>query len=115
MNPSVTFDPEACILINDNIQAMKVITDFGVLNQLVPKPPNNVAHFTFQTPTHFGCASNHVGFSKESDNGYCVVLLPKKRFTFIDASQFLAEVLDKSSVNGKFEFSLIDVAPLGNN
>lgn len=115
MNQNATFDPEACVVVEDNIEALKIITDFGVIDLLHPKPPNNVAHFTFQTKTHFGCASNHVGFENEKDNGYIVVLLPKLKFTIADATKFFADVIKSTSTTKLFEFRVADVAPLGAN
>jgi hypothetical protein len=114
MNPNVTFDRDEIVVIEDNVEAMKIVVDFGMINHLVPTPPNNVSHFTFQTKTHFGLASNHTGFSSESENGYIVCMLPKTKFTFIDATKFFGEVLSRTSFSGLFEYRFIDVAPLAN-
>lgn len=98
-----------CCVITDNIQAMKIIIDLGLLDHLVPIEGKNVCHIPFRSATHWGCASNHTGFEDEKENGYVVVMLPMSRFTVNEADAFFSDVIRQTST-GRLEYREVRVA-----
>lgn len=114
-DPSALNDRDAFILIEDNVQAMKILTDAGVLGLLKPKPPNNATFCFFQTPTHWCCGSFHMEFSENKDNGYSIAMLPKTMMTAIEANKFFAEVISETSENKQFDFAVVELANHENN
>lgn len=116
MNINLTSDPaaikdrDAFILVEDNVQSIKILTDAGVLGLLKPKPPNNATYCLFQTDSHWCCGSYHENFAEAKENGYSVCMLPKTVMTIVEAHQFFGEVIAETSGKKQLEFAIVEIA-----
>lgn len=87
------YDPDETYLVGDNVEAMRLLVDAGILDQLKPRGTANTAHYHFQTADHWCSGSNHIGHEKESDNGYMVIMVPKSKMDMKQAGQFFATMI----------------------
>lgn len=100
-------------IIGDNVEAMKVIVDAGVLNLMKPKGTANTAYYCFEREHHWCLASNHIGHELEKDNGYMVLMLPKSKFDKELAASAFADCIHENSA--AITFGVETVAPLNSN
>lgn len=110
------YDPDEVYEVVDNVKAMCLLVDAGVLGQLKPRGTANTTHYNFQTVSHWCSASNHIGHEKESDNGYMVIMIPKSKMNIEQAGQFFATMITEyheGPDNLIFGFSV--VGPKENN
>jgi hypothetical protein len=92
-----TYDPDQDHLVDDNVEAMRLIVDRGVLHLLKPKPDQQfVAHF-YETEHHYCMASYHCGHELEKDNGYGVYLASKKKHTADQAADHFAYAISQTT------------------
>lgn len=102
-----TYDKDQKYIVSDNIEALQLIVDQGILDLLVPKPGTNSAFYSYQTEHHYCLASNHIGHGTERDDGYLVVMIPKSSTTFQDATEFFAYAITETSETISYGYAKI--------
>lgn len=107
--------PEGVLIIDDNVEAMKICVDQGILTNLLPPKDStsNVGYHAFQRGEHWCLASYHLGHEKEEDNGYMVVMVPTYMLTKEQAGAFFLELM-KENGNGVLQFVWKDIKTAGN-
>lgn len=108
-----TYDKDQKHIISDNIEALQLIVDQGILDLLVPKAGANSAFYSYQTEHHYCLASNHIGHGTQEDNGYMVVMIPKTDWTFKEAAQFFADAIVET--NEGISYGYAKIPPKQNN
>lgn len=95
---NLTPDPAENYVVDDNIKALKLIVDHGVLQNLEPKNHGrwNRVVCLYQTETHHCCATNHYDNSDESENGYMVIMISKIKSSVEEAERFFNEMLSET-------------------
>jgi hypothetical protein len=106
-------NPDEPCIIWDNIEAIKVLTDHGLLHMMEPKPGANTTYHSFDTKDHWCLASKHIEHATDHDNGYMIVMLPKNKTSQEDASHFFAECIAENSEG--VSFGIKPIAPLKAN
>jgi hypothetical protein len=88
-----TYDKNQKYIIEDNIEALRILVDLGVLDLLTPKPGANSAYHCYQTEDHYCMASYHTGHGTKVDDGYLIVMVPRTEWTFKQAAHFFADAI----------------------
>jgi hypothetical protein len=99
----MNYDPNKVHIIEDNIEAMRLIVDKGFLDLLVPKPGQQFAAHCYESEHHWCCASFHCGHAEKKDNGYAVAMIPKSTHTKQEASEGFAECIQETTVGITYE------------
>lgn len=107
------YKPGEQYIIGDNVEAMKVIVDAGVLSLMKPKGTANTAYHCFEKEHHWCMASNHIGHELEKDNGYMAMMIPKTKMDKTQAATFFANCIHENSE--AITFGWETVAPLNSN
>lgn len=92
-------------MISDDVEVIRILTDQGVLDKLVPtpsEPANNQASTCFERGDHWCLATRHWGCPVETDNGYLLVAVPKSGFTREEATKMFADLLYDTSESKEF-------------
>lgn len=90
----INVNPADVIVVLDNIEAIKILTDAGMLSGIAIVPPFNAAFAVFPTATHYCMAEKHINHPDPTDNGYAVLMLPKDKIPLEEAAQFIREYAD---------------------
>jgi hypothetical protein len=110
--------PNGFVLIADDVEVMRILTDHGLLDKLVPiNTPgrdDNQVSVCFESAYHWCLATRHWGCEIPSDNGYLLGMAPKRTFTKEEAVHIFAEVLHNTSVRKDFMLRLFDKTEIGN-
>lgn len=109
----MNYDPDEQYIIEDNVEALKLIVEQGVLDQMKPIGTANSSFYAYSTPTHWCLASKHIGHDEDKDNGYCIILMPKSRVSVDDATSFFADCIRETT--SAISMSWLPIAPKGNN
>lgn len=111
----VDYLPSERYIIDDNVEAMKICVEQGILTHLLlPKGTTlNVGYHAFQRGQHWCLASFHVGHEKEDDNGYMVVMVPVSELTKEQAGVFFMELMKENS-SGVLQFHWKDISVKSN-
>lgn len=100
--PNEVFDSGA-ILIKDDTECIRILTELGVLDKVRPFPPHNQASHAFDDEEFWALAVCHTGCLLPTDNGYCICLLPKITITKEQACLFFSDLLWECSESKRFE------------
>lgn len=105
------------ILIGDDVEVIRVLTEHGMLDKLVPirGTDHNQASHCFEHGEYWCMATRHWNCQPESDNGYVLAMLPKSVFTKRQAVAFFVEILHETSVSKEFDLRLFDKTEIKNN
>lgn len=98
------YDKDRLYIIENNIEAMRLIVDKGFLHLMVPKPGQSFAAHCYETEHHWCCASFHCGHDDDKDNGYCVAMVPKSKHTKEEAAEGFADCIHETTVGLSFEY-----------
>ena len=109
-----TYPTASPVVIDDDVECIKILTDHGLLNAMMPGEGFNICFGRFYTDTHYGIASYQRGNARPEDNGYLVVLLPRSEISAIGASEFFAEFV-ADGVVGAMRWVEIKAETLENN
>lgn len=102
------------IFISDNIEAIKILTEKGLLNLLKPRGTANSAFHCYEEKDHWCMASNHIGHELEKDNGYAIIKVPKTAMDKEEAGSLFANCI-RDTTEGEISYGFERIAPLKNN
>lgn len=88
------------VLIADNAECIKILTEVGLVDKLQPRPPWTRVHTYFEYKGCWCAAAYDKGHEKECDNGFSIIMLPKGLMTADAAYQLLKEVFDAAVETG---------------
>lgn len=103
-------------VITSDIECARILTDEGLLDKLVPQEEANMAATFFERWEHYCMAVKHWGHADPTDNGFIIIMLPKSRFSRMDAARFFAEAInDTKDEWASIQHTDIPFAPLQNS
>jgi hypothetical protein len=102
-----TYDPNEIHSVEDNVEAMQLIVDRGILHLMVPKPGENFMAHVYETQHHWCMASYHCGHEQEKDNGYAVYMVPKTQWTREEMAARYSHAIIETTEGITFGFSRI--------
>lgn len=108
-----TYDPEEIHSVEDNVEAMQLIVDMGILDLMVPKPGQNFVAHVYGTQNHWCMASYRCGHADEKDNGYAVYMIPKTKFSKDETAQRFGYAIVETTDGITFGFK--EPRPTSNN
>lgn len=86
------------VIISSNPECLKILTEIGIVDKLVPEPPYNRAHAFFDYPkvdSKYHCVATYdKGHANEADNGFMIVMLPLDKLSHKDAHAVLEDLMD---------------------
>lgn len=82
------------VIIASNPDCLKILTEIGIVDKLVPEPPYNRAHAFFDYKGYHCVATYDKGHPKEADNGFMIVMLPLDKLSHKDAHAVLEDLMD---------------------
>lgn len=81
-------------VVSDDIEAIQILIEHGLLDQCQIKPGCNQAHVFFEHEDQWCIGVNCIGHANPTDNGYAVIQIPKSEATKEEASElFLAHAI----------------------
>jgi hypothetical protein len=93
----MNYDPDRDHLIEDNVEAMRLIVDQGVLHLMKPKPGQQFVAHCYETEHHYCIASYHCGHDNPIDNGYAVYMASKSKHTSSQAADHFAHAINETT------------------
>lgn len=93
LNPS-----RHCLFLTEDHGCKTVLVHLGLLDKLVPEPPNNKVGIYFTTRVFNGMACFEHGHPNPIDNGYFIVLLNRRQCTTEQAMHLFRESFAGSSL-----------------
>lgn len=86
---------DAPIIIADNTEVIKALTDMGVLHflEVTPDDEDNVKFYHFTEENYWCQASHHTGHEDDKDNGYMLIKVPKSKMTSEQAAEFFLDMM----------------------
>lgn len=108
-----TYDPNELHSVEDNIEAMKLIVDQGILDLMVPQPGGMFVAHGYQTEHHWCLATYHCGHELEKENGYAVYMVPKSKWNMHDAMLRFGMAIAETTEGITFGFK--NIGALGKN
>jgi hypothetical protein len=102
-----TYDKDQKYIVDNNVEAIKLIIDHGVLEQMTPADGANSSFYSYQTDDHYCLASYHKDHEDDRDNGYMVIMVPKNSWTFNKAAQFFADCIIDNTESISYEYKKI--------
>ena len=85
-------DKSIIIVVTDDQECHKLLTDAGILDKMMPKPPQNTVWACFTFRGHACLAANSVGFGDSINNGCVILMIPLKDNDPIEVADFFASV-----------------------
>lgn len=107
--------PNGALLVSDDAECIRILNECGILDMVVPRPPHNQVSVAFEYGEHWCLVVRHWGFAVESDNGYCIMALPKRSWSQRQAAAFFLEARVENSTTGVFECVFMEPQHAGNN
>lgn len=92
------YEPDELYVIDDNVEAIRLIVDQGILDLLKPSPGGQFAAHCYETEHHWCMASYHCGHAEETDNGYSVCMAPKSKHSADYAAEMFAHCIHETTV-----------------
>lgn len=104
------------IMITDDVEVIRILVEHGLLDKLCPMrgTTHNQATHCFEHGEYWCMANHHWDCPVESDNGYCLIMVPKSRFTKEQAGRMFTEVLYETSVTKEFGVNWFDKTEIKN-
>lgn len=90
-------EPGSACLIDDDVEAARILVDHGLIGQMEPKFGFTHCNTCFHTEHHWCLATRDIGHADPVDNGYAVVMLPKSGFTLEQAGEFFADMIGNTT------------------
>lgn len=78
-------------VVTDDVEAIQILTEHGLLDQCRPKPGCNQSHVFFERGDDWCIGVCCIGHESASDNGYAVICLPKSELTESEARLLFLE------------------------
>ena len=101
------YDPDKIHLVENNVKAMQLIVDRGILDLLVPRPGGMFVAHAYETEHHWCLATYHCGHEDEKENGYAVYMAPKSQWSSTDAALRFGYAIGETTEGITFGFSEI--------
>lgn len=86
-------------IVMDNVEAMRILTDVGIVDKLQPVPPWTRAHTYFEYGEFWCVGTYDKGHELEVDNGFGIVMLPKSSFTSQEAYELLELMMEETKTH----------------
>jgi len=99
-----TYNKDQPYIISDNVEALQLIVDRGLLNDLKPIPGANSSFHSYHTDDHYCMVSHHIEHGDDKDNGYMVVMVPKNSWTSNRAARFFADCIAHNTKSISYEY-----------
>lgn len=80
------------ILIPDNVECIKILTELGLVDKLQPEPGFNSCTTFFDYQDCYCMAAYHKGHPDENDNGFMISMIPHAMMAPEDARELFEEV-----------------------
>lgn len=99
-NGSADLQPGAFCIIEDNVEAMRVLVGHNKLHCLKHREGFNAAHVAFSAKKHWVLGVNYRGHELPEENGYMVIAWPKE---IVDKAEFHKQVANllTNTIEGK--------------
>lgn len=104
------------ILIGDDVEVIRVLTEHGMLDKLVPTRGTdyNQASHCFEHGEYWCMATRHWDQPIPSENGYTLFMVPKSTFTCEAAVRMFCNALYETSDTKGFSFQNYDKTEIKN-
>lgn len=99
------------ILVMDNTEAMRILTEVGLIDQMTPRPGFNTTHAMFGFNDYWCLGSYHRGHAKEEDNGFQIVMVPKESMSAEVAEEMFNEIIEGTTA-GRTEREYLTIGSL---
>lgn len=104
------YEPDKTYLIADNTEAMKLADH--VLHLMKPRDGCNQTHHCFETDHHWCQVTHFTGHEDEKENGYSVVMVPKKAKSKLEAAVFFEDIRRNTREAGYEHLSYAEFHPI---
>lgn len=84
------------VIIMDNVECMRILTELGILDKLYPEPPYTRAHAFFEFKDCHCVAAYDKGHAEEKDNGYSIVMIPYALMPIEQSHALFEDLMEKT-------------------
>lgn len=95
MNRMTTDTSDSPVIIADNTEVIRILTDRGELHllEVAPGEYDNVKFHHYAEADYWCQASHHTGHPEAKDNGYMLIKIPKTKMNKEEAAGFFLDMM----------------------